>query len=84
MESERSPGGDLCLILREVALLGALGTEAENVGGFFFFPKKLGKSSLDLVLDCHWPLTRPIDLSGEKLFVEGSLGSCVVPIHTQG
>lgn len=28
--------GDLCLILKEVALSGALGAEAESVGGVFF------------------------------------------------
>ena len=51
---------------------------------FVCFPKKLEKSPLDLVLDCHGPLTVPIDLSGEKLLAEGSLDPWVVPVHTQG
>lgn len=40
-------------------------------------PRKLGKDPLDVVLDCHWPLMGPIDLSGQKVLVEWSQGPCV-------
>lgn len=46
--------------------------------------KKSCKRVLDLVLDCHRPLTGPTDVSGEEVLVEGSLGLWGVPMQTPG
>ena len=49
-----------------------------------FWGKKSCTRVLDLALKCHWPLTGPTELSGEKELVAGSLGLCGVPTQTQG